>query len=69
MGETLKDISNRLNMSADWVQVHMGEHRCLDGRRYIDSCLVTDPACHHLARRRLGDLLDEGPSPDSHTLY
>lgn len=30
------------------VRDHQGYHKCVDGRHYTDSCLVTDPSCWYL---------------------
>jgi hypothetical protein len=51
--ETSQQVSERFGLPIEWARQHEGDHRCVDGRRYIGSCLVTDPSCDHLARRRM----------------
>jgi hypothetical protein len=47
---TLPVDSATLAISAEMRAQHdNGPHICLDGRRYIGSCLVTDPTCDYLA--------------------
>lgn len=54
--QSAEQIAERFEMPLSWAQQHIGEHVCLDGRRYRLSCLVSDPMCEHLARWRM----DEG---------
>lgn len=47
--QTAQEIAERFNRSVEWAQLHIGDHRCIDNRRYVYSCLVSDPACHGVA--------------------
>lgn len=49
--ESPKAISARLGVSLECGREHQGDHRCIDGRHYIMSCLVSDPTCDRIARR------------------
>lgn len=49
--ETPEEIAARLGVSIECGREHQGEHRCIDGRRYVTSCLVSDPTCDRIARR------------------
>lgn len=51
--ETPAQVAERFNLPIEWARMHVGRHVCVDGRNYIHSCLVNDPECDHLARRRL----------------
>jgi hypothetical protein len=48
--QTPTEIAERFGLPIAWAAEHMGEHHCLDGRRYINSCLVSDPTCGKIAR-------------------
>jgi hypothetical protein len=48
----------RLGCSPAFAELHAGEHRCYDGERYADGCLVTDPAL----AARLGEVLGQVPA-------
>jgi hypothetical protein len=45
-----EEIAERLGKSIEWARDHTGRHRCVDGRRYIYSCLVSDVSCDKVAR-------------------
>lgn len=47
--QTAQEIAERFNRSVEWAQLHIGDHRCIDKRRYVYSCLVSDPECHKTA--------------------
>jgi hypothetical protein len=47
--ESPEQVVARLGISIEAAREHVGDHRCVDGRRYVGSCLVTDPACHDVA--------------------
>lgn len=53
--ETSQQVAKRFGLPIEWAKQHEGDHRCLDGRRYpaSSSCLVTDPSCDWIARRRM----------------
>lgn len=48
-----EQVAERFGLPIEWARTHVGDHRCVDGRRYIVSCLVVDPSCDHIARRRM----------------
>ena len=50
----VRDIADRFGMPPEWAARHVGEHVCVDGRRYYHSCLVSDPACHETAAALIG---------------
>jgi hypothetical protein len=52
--QTPEQVAERFGLPIEWARLHIGDHRCVDGRRYIVSCLVTDPSCDHIARGRMG---------------
>jgi hypothetical protein len=43
-------MADRFGLPVEWTQMHVGEHRCVDGRMYRFSCLVSDPSCEAAAR-------------------
>jgi len=48
--ETAEQIAQRFGMPTQWARYHEGQHICVDGRNYIGSCLVTDPATQQTAQ-------------------
>lgn len=48
--EPPQQVASRFSMSEQWASEHVGPHRCVDDRRYIYSCLVSDPAMDSAAR-------------------
>ena len=48
--ESVDQVAGRFDLPVQWAQMHVGEHRCVDGRMYRVSCLVTDPSCDRVAR-------------------
>lgn len=53
--DTPQQVAERFGLPLAWAQMHQGRHRCVDGRNYIYSCLVTDPDCDHEARNYMAD--------------
>jgi hypothetical protein len=51
--ETSEQIAARFGKSTEWADLHAGDHKCIDGRRYVVSCLVSDPDCDDVARGRM----------------
>jgi hypothetical protein len=50
----LEATAARFGQPVDWVRFHAhGPHICVDGKNYIASCLVTDPAMESVARHYL----------------
>ena len=47
--ESPEEIVSRLGVSIECAREHQGRHRCVDGRLYVASCLVSDPECHVVA--------------------
>ncbi len=43
-------IAERFGRSLEWAREHVGPHRCVDGKFYRYSRLVSDPTCEALAR-------------------
>lgn len=50
-----QEIVTRLGVSIEFARQHQGPHRCVDGRRYVASCLVADPTCDRVAQAWLLD--------------
>lgn len=48
--ESPENVSSRLGISIEAAREHRAEHRCVDGRIYRYSCLVSDPSCDRVAR-------------------
>lgn len=48
--QTPEDVAARFSMPLGWAAAHIGSHICVDGRRYVGYCLVTDPGSDGLAR-------------------
>lgn len=48
--ETPEAVAERFGKSIEWARDHVGRHVCVDGKRYIYSCLVSDPDCDKVAR-------------------
>lgn len=48
--QSVADVAARFGRSREWAQEHVGKHRCVDGRFYVRSCLVSDPSCDQVAR-------------------
>jgi hypothetical protein len=48
-----EEIAERFGKSIEWAREHVGRHRCVDDKRYIYSCLVSDPTCDKVARMYL----------------
>lgn len=47
-------IAKRFGRSVEWATEHtVFPHKCVDGKRYLASCLVTDPDCDRVARSYL----------------
>jgi hypothetical protein len=44
------EIAARLGVSIESAREHQGRHRCVDGKRYVVSCLVSDRRCDSVAR-------------------
>lgn len=51
--QTPEEIAARFSRSIEWAREHDGRHRCVDDKRYIYSCLVSDPECDKVARSYL----------------
>lgn len=51
--DTPQTVAARFGRSLDWADMHVGPHRCVDGRRYVLSCLVSDPTCEKTAKAYL----------------
>jgi hypothetical protein len=48
--ETTQEAAARLGLPELFTAMHEGDHKCVDGRRYVASCLITDPDCDSMAR-------------------
>jgi hypothetical protein len=44
--EAAQSAADRLGCSLNFVRLHWGDHVCLDSRRYVSRCLMTDPERH-----------------------
>jgi hypothetical protein len=49
-------IADRFGRSVAWAREHATQHRCVDNRLYLGSCLINDPSCEKTARHFLGKL-------------
>lgn len=47
-------VAERFGMSEQWAREHVGGHRCVDGRLYRFSCLVSDASTQHVAESYMG---------------
>lgn len=57
--DTVGGMAERFGWSYEQALQHVGDHYCLDGRRYIVSCLVSDPSRDHIARAIIRQIKSE----------
>lgn len=53
LAETPQQIAARFGRSIEFGREHQGRHRCVDGRWYLYSCLISDPGSDRVGRSYL----------------
>ena len=47
--DTVAQAAERFGWTVAQMSPHAGRHVCIDGRNYVDSCIMRDRSCHAMA--------------------